>query len=150
TVLRVGTERMTVLSGQTIRELGIFSPHCERTRHEESGLTYGLSAAGYDVRIRVDLVLAPQHRLDPRVGRSFALAVTVEHFDMPSMVLGRVCDKSTLARMGLQVFNTVIEPGWRGYLTLELANHSSETIRLLAGQPIAQVILELLDQPAEQ
>ena len=45
---------------------------------------------------------------------------------MPSDVLGQVCDKSTWARRGVAVQNTIIEPGWRGYLTVELTNHSGE------------------------
>lgn len=37
---------------------------------------------------------------------------------MPTHLLGRVCDKSSWARKGLSVFNTVIEPGFIGGLTL--------------------------------
>ena len=34
--------------------------------------------------------------------------------------MGIVHDKSTWARRGLVVQNTVIEPGWHGYLTIEV------------------------------
>jgi dCTP deaminase len=38
--------------------------------------------------------------------------------------MGIVHDKSTWARRGLVVQNTVIEPGWHGYqTTIELTNH---------------------------
>ena len=40
---------MTVLSGQTIRRLGIVTPFAERT--SDGGVTYGLGPAGYDLRI---------------------------------------------------------------------------------------------------
>ncbi len=139
---------MTVLSGQTIRRLSILTPCHERTRHDSTGLTYGLSVAGYDLTIKDQVYIHPQRELS--YGRAFVLAVANEHFDMPSNVLGRVHDKSSLARRGLQVFNTVIEPGWRGYLTLELANHSDEGIALEAGQPIAQVVFDYLDEDAER
>jgi len=44
----------------------------------------------------------------------------------------------------------VIEPGWAGWLTLEITNHSAQPVRLMKGMPIAQIIFELLDQPAEK
>jgi dCTP deaminase len=50
----------------------------------------------------------------------------------------------------LTVQNTVIEPGWRGYLTLELTNHGPNRLEIPAGSPIAQIIFEMLDEPTEQ
>lgn len=128
-----------ILSGPSIRARGIFTPFCERTKH--AGMTYGVGPAGYDVRIDQAIILKPQ---------GFSLASTVEHFDMPLDVLGIVHDKSTWARLGLTVQNTVIEPGWRGWLTLELTNHSSDVIMLDHGMPIAQIILHMLDAPVPE
>ena len=130
---------MTVLSAQSIRRRGIFSPFCERTKLH--GMSYGLSACGYDVRVREGFTLWPGE---------FKLASTVEHFAMPNDLVGRVADKSTWARMGVAVQNTIIEPGWKGYLTLELTNHSEYAREIKPGSPIAQIILELLDEPTEQ
>ena len=118
--------------------MGIFTPFCERSKF--GGKSFGLSAAGYDVRIKQALTLKPGE---------FKLASTFEHFNMPSTVLGVVHDKSTWARMGIAVQNTVIEPGWRGYLTLEITNHSQETIHILEGEPIAQILLHRTDEPVE-
>jgi dCTP deaminase len=127
-----------ILSGQSIRRRGIFTPFAERTR--EHGMTYGVGPAGNDVRVGEELELPPG---------GFSLASTVEHFEMPNDVLGTVHDKSTWARMGLAAQTTVIEPGWRGHLTLELTNHGRDTLRIKAGSPIAQIILHLLDEPTE-
>lgn len=80
---------------------------------------------------------------------SFALALIVEHIAMPNNLLGVVHDKSTWARLGLCVQNTVIEPGWRGYLTIELTNHSRVPILIRAGMPIAQIIFHVLDCATE-
>lgn len=137
---------MTILSGQTIRQLELLTPCHERT--EEAGFTYGLGPAGYDLR----LDLGPNTLQRSWVIRpsAFVLVAAQERFNMPDDVLGRVCDKSSLARRGLSVFNTVIEPGWHGYLTLELVNHSSKDIRIEQGQGIAQVIFEFTDEPAER
>lgn len=128
-----------ILSGQSIRKRGIFTPFHERTK--AAGMTFGLGPAGYDVRINESFILAP--------GAS-RLASTIERFDMPNDLLGRVADKSTWARRFLAVQNTIIEPGWRGFLTLELSNHGADHITLTHGMPIAQIILEMLDEPTEQ
>jgi dCTP deaminase len=129
-----------ILSAQSIRlRKGIFTPFCERSK--SSGMTYGLGPAGYDVRIAEDVGI--------RAGQA-VLASTLEHFDIPNDILGKVADKSTWARKFLAVQNTIIEPGWRGYLTLELSNHGREYIEIERGTPIAQIILQLLDQPTDQ
>lgn len=72
--------------------------------------------------------------------KEFLLCETVEHFDMPNDVVGLVFDKSTYARKGIAAFNTVIEPGWKGCLTLELVNHSNKPQELVIGAGIVQVI----------
>ena len=64
---------------------------------------------------------------------------------MPPDVLGIVHDKSTWARLGLACQNTVIEPGWHGWLTLELTNHGTEALTIERGMPIAQVIFHFVD-----
>ena len=127
-----------ILSGQSIRERGIFTPFSERTKAH--GMTFGVGPAGYDVRI-AETVKIP--------AGGFVLASTMERFVMPNDLLGIVHDKSTWARMGLALQNTVAEPGWAGHLTLELSNHGKFAIKLLAGMPIAQIIFHLTDQPVE-
>lgn len=128
-----------ILPAQEIRRLRPVEPFAERT--PINGLTGGLSAAGYDVRIARAVLLWP--------GR-FALSSTVERFAMPDDVLGVVHDKSTLARLGVAVQNTVIEPGWRGYLTLEITMHAFRFLRLRAGTPIAQIIFHRLKKATAQ
>lgn len=131
-----------VLSGQTIRQRNIINPFHDRT--EAFGFTYGVGPAGYDVRIDQNVIIPPG---------GFTLASTMEYFHMPNDVLGIVHDKSTWARRGLAAQNTVIEPGWRGWLTLELTNHlspdSGEDIELQKGMPIVQIIFHLVDQAVE-
>jgi hypothetical protein len=74
----------------------------------------------------------------------------MEKFEMPPRVVGRVCDKSSWARLGLSVFNTVIEPGWRGFLTLELKNqHHDRYLEINEGDPIAQIVFEFTDEACE-
>lgn len=127
-----------ILSAQSIRARKPITPFNERT--VEHGMTFGLSAAGYDVRIAEEICLRPG---------SCSLASTIEHFDVPGDILAFVHDKSTWARRFVTVQNTVIEPGWRGFLTLEITNHSEAVVLIRAGSPIAQIVFHLLDQPTD-
>ena len=125
-----------ILSGEKIQTLQIMDPFYGRTRHE--GMTFGCGPAGYDVRVEFDDDgTLKEVELNPG---QFLLASTIERFTMPVDVMGIVHDKSTWARRGLACQNTVIEPGWRGFLTLELTNHGTETLLLKRGMPIAQII----------
>lgn len=129
-----------ILSAQSIRnQIGLIEPFCERG--VARGMSYGLSSCGYDVRI------AEKVRLERG---QFSLASTIERFNFPDNIVGKLHDKSTWARRGLSVFNTVSEPGWSGYLTLELINHGPETIILWPGDPIGQMVFHVLDEPTEQ
>ena len=129
---------MSVLSAQTIRKLCLITPFHERT--VENGMTFGLGPAGYDIRIRERRYLESQCSV---------LASSVEHFAMPNDVIGFVTDKSSWARRGVAMQNTIIEPGWRGFLTLEISNHSADHIFVKPGSPIAQIIFLRLDEPTE-
>lgn len=110
------------------------------TKLKMHGVSYGLSEAGYDIRIKQAVTLHPFRR--------FRLASTIERFEMPYDCVAIVHDKSTWARRGLSVFNTVIEPGWQGWLTLELIYHGWGVLRIPAGAGIAQVLFHRLEERA--
>jgi dCTP deaminase len=130
---------------------------CKRVAH---GTSYGLTEAGYDIRLKQDIRFrfveydrgyppTPYLMVDSeRIYGRFCLASAIEEFQMPENLVGIVHDKSTLARKGLSVFNTVIEPGWKGFLTLELVFHGSEGVHIPAGSGIAQVLFHELAIPA--
>lgn len=128
-----------ILSAQTIRCRVRIEPFSERSICE--GMSYGLSAAGYDIRIANDIKL---------VRGDFALATTVERFEFPDDVMGMLADKSTWARRGIAVQNTIFEPGWRGYPTIELSNHGLWDAEIKQGTPIAQMVFHLLDRPTDR
>lgn len=110
----------------------------EKVRH--GGVTHGLTEAGFDIRIAQTVALFP--------GRRFALVSALEEFQMPDNLIGIVHDKSTWARMGLAVQNTVIESGWEGFLTLELTYAGWRPLRIPAGVGIAQVLFHQIAEPA--
>lgn len=141
---------------------GMLVPFYERTSCEVPSLgvtlSYGLSCCGYDIRIAENCTIYPGE---------FRLASAYEYFRMPPDVMGIVHDKSTLARLGLTVQNTVIEPGWEGFLTLELKNElerpeptawdrlrvwkplpRGKPLVIKQETPIAQVIFHKLIKPA--
>lgn len=145
-----------VLSSQTIeslcREHNMIQPFHYKTRH--NGMTFGLSEAGYDIRLDQDIIIYPISLINLlfnciKKRSAFILASSFEKFDIPNNIMFTVADKSSLARMGLCVQNTRGEPGWCGYLTLELTNHSNKIIKLKRGNPIAQIVFEYLDQPTK-
>lgn len=135
----------------------------------DKGVTYGLGEAGYDIRIAETVIFHPTgygaRSHDPAIATKrinsdgvqegrivhgrFVLASAMEEFQMTQDLVGVVHDKSTWARRGLSVFNTVIEPGWEGFLTLELVFHGHEKLVIPAGSGIAQVIFHLTTDPAQ-
>lgn len=129
-----------ILPAQHIRKrVGMIEPFEERG--VANGMSYGLSAAGYDVRIDKGRVLRPGE---------FTKASTLERFVIPNDLQPHVYDKSTWARRGLHAFTTTLEPGWKGWLTLELVNHGPETLHIPDGSPIVQIVFALLLEPTEQ
>jgi dCTP deaminase len=123
--------------------------------------SYGLGEIGYDIRIKQDVHFYPASRTfpntvyvtDPTTKKSFSkkgrfcLASSIEEFGMPDNLGAVGHDKSTYARMGVQVFNTVIEPGWNGFLTIELVFNGEEAVFIPAGTGIMQIIFHQLTDP---
>lgn len=69
------------------------------------------------------------------------LAVSEECFNLPQTVFAIAVGKSTIARLGLNVKVTPLESGWKGHLTIEIANDNDKTsIELWRGLPILQLI----------
>jgi dCTP deaminase len=134
-----------ILSAQSIRirclswTPPLLTPFVERCV-SPGGRSFGLSAVSYDVCIDQDVLVSP---------RGFVLASTVERFNMHADLAGTVRDNSSWARVGLAVQNTHLDPGWCGYLTVELFNHSDTEIRTTRDEPIAQIVFELLDEPTD-
>lgn len=134
-------------------------------KHKANGVSHGLAEVGFDIRIKQEICFYPtiyhtwngsifkhaSHWVgfgEPERPGNFCIASAMEEFDMPNDLVGIVHDKSTWARKGLSVFNTVIEPGFAGGLTLELVFHGSEPLHIPAGSGIAQVIFHRIAQPA--
>lgn len=130
--------------------------------------SHGLSSHGYDIRLSdewwtskaIDTIIdptssnfsedvkkgftpskAPFYVLAPQ---EFILAASLEEFNIPEFLSMELKDKSTLARLGLQVFNTISECSWKGILVIEIYNNSKNYIKLSAGMAIAQAVFHRL------
>lgn len=129
----------------------------------QHGVSHGLAEVGYDIRIKqavkftsrqsknsdrvITVQLIDEGLVGFEIASRFTLASAIEEFDMPNNLMGVVHDKSTWARQGLSVFNTVIEPGWKGFLTLELAYHGNKDLIIPAYAGIAQVVFHKISEP---
>ena len=144
-----------IVNGQTLLTMRPLEPMVpNKTRFEST--SHGLSEAGYDLRIKQDITFIKSGYGDRVVVKdpdkdeeeiffgSFCLASTIEKFQMPNFLVAKIHDKSTWARQALSVFNTVVEPGWHGWLTLELVYHGQTDLHIPAGSGIAQALFDQL------
>ena len=81
----------------------------------------------------------------------FVLGSTAERVAIPNDLVARLEGKSSLGRLGLLIHSTAgyVDPGWDGYLTLELSNVANLPITLYAGMRIGQISFFKLTSPAE-
>src|SRR5258705_10216931 len=81
----------------------------------------------------------------------FVLGSTLERVALPDDLVARLEGKSSLGRLGLLIHSTAgyVDPGWDGYLTLELSNVANLPITLYPGMKIGQISFFQLTSPAE-
>jgi dCTP deaminase len=81
----------------------------------------------------------------------FVLGSTRERVRLPDDLVARLEGKSSLGRLGLLIHSTAgyVDPGWDGYLTLELSNVANLPITIYPGMKIGQISFFRLSTPAE-
>jgi dCTP deaminase len=80
----------------------------------------------------------------------FLLGATLEWVELPDDLVGLLVGKSTRARQGLQVESAgLVDPGWRGRLTVEVVNLAPAPIALTLGMAICQLSVSRMTTPAE-
>lgn len=79
----------------------------------------------------------------------FILGSTVERVMLDGMHAGRLEGKSSLGRLGLNIHATAgfIDPGFDGWVTLEISNGLRRPILLYPGMLICQLAIWVLDRP---
>jgi dCTP deaminase len=81
----------------------------------------------------------------------FVLGSTLERVALPEDLVARLEGKSSLGRLGLLIHSTAgyVDPGWDGYLTLELSNVANLPITIYPGMRIGQISFFRLTTPAD-
>ena len=81
----------------------------------------------------------------------FVLGSTYEFVTLPDNIAARLEGKSSLGRLGLLTHSTAgfVDPGFKGHVTLELANVSNLPIKLWPGMKVGQLCFFQLSSAAE-
>ena len=81
----------------------------------------------------------------------FVLGTTFEKVTLSNKVVARLEGKSSLGRIGLLIHSTAgfVDPGFSGYLTLELSNVASLPIMIYPEMKIGQISFYYLNSPSE-
>ena len=153
-----------VKSDKWIRaQKGMIEPFVSEANRE--GVSYGVSSAGYDIRVANEFQLFTNLAcgiVDPKAFEpsnvvkgstdqllmppgSFALARSVETLRIPNNIMGICVGKSTYARCGIITPLTPLEPGWEGQVTLEISNTSGLPAIIYANEGICQVLFLEID-----
>src|SRR6056300_407843 len=166
---------MSIMSDNWINEMAAkgmispFEPNQVRTNEHGKIVSYGTSSYGYDVRCANEFkVFTNIHSavVDPKAfdpnsfvsieadsciipPNSFALARTVEYFDIPRDILTICLGKSTYARCGIIVNVTPLEPEWEGHVTLEFSNTTNLPAKIYANEGVAQMLFFESDEDCE-
>lgn len=100
---------------------------------------HGLRGIGAPAHSRTYVPLGGIFVLHPG---QFVLGCTLEYLSVPADLIGQVLSRSSWGRLGLLVATAVIvQPGFRGVLTLELVNTGTIPIELRTGLRVAQLQL---------
>lgn len=163
---------MAIKPDQWIRKMavekGMIEPFADR-QVRNGIISYGVSSYGYDVRIanefriftNINTTIVDPKDFDSRSlveytgdvcvipPNSFALGRSVEYFRIPRNVMTICLGKSTYARCGIITNVTPLEPGWEGYVTLEISNTTPLPAKIYANEGIAQVLFFESDEDCE-
>lgn len=168
---------MSIKSDRWIKENAINNNMIEpfidaqvRDINGEKIISYGTSSYGYDVRCadefkiftNINSTIVDPKNFDERSfvdvkadfciipPNSFALARTVERFKIPRNIMVVCLGKSTMARCGIILNVTPLEPEWEGYVTLELSNTTPLPAKIYANEGIAQLLFFESDENCDQ
>jgi dCTP deaminase len=81
---------------------------------------------------------------------AFVLARTLECIGLPDNIVATIEGKSSIARLGVTLHQTGgwIDAGFRGTITLEMANVNTRPVKVYAGMPIGQLVFYTTERAA--
>lgn len=148
----------------------LISPFCNESISQVEDrkiLSYGLSSFGYDVKLAEECKIFTNQNaiiIDPKrfdenclvdgkiyvdddgslysilPPHSYMLARTVEYFVIPRNMLIICLGKSTMARAGIIINVTPLEPEFEGNIVIEISNSTSLPAKVYLGEGIAQFL----------
>ncbi len=127
---------MTVLSDQEI--LGYLKRKVIKIKPFEASL---LNPAGYDLRSSNRVIIEP---------KGYEATASLETVELGLTVMGELHIRSSLAREGLIGSFAVVDPGFRGQLTLNVHNEGPREVTIQDGEPIVQIVFHKLAKPARE
>ncbi len=82
----------------------------------------------------------------------FLLGVTKENVELPDDISARIDGRSSLGRLGIIVHSTAgrVDPGWSGFLTLEISNIGKLPVALIPGMRFCSLVFETISSPVER
>lgn len=121
-----------------------------------------VEGAGYDLRIgkiyeiMSDSYLGINDRGTPKVKEikfkkyklksdQYILIETIEKVNIPENIIARILPRSTLFRCGCSLITAVVDPCYKGTLTMGLKNLSEFNFEFERGSRIAQIVFETVE-----
>ena len=121
---------MTVLSDVEI-EKRVMQKSLVLTPYEPDSL----NGAGYDLRLNMDVTI-PAGKQE--------LVATLEKVELPTDLVATLHIRSSLARAGIIASLALVDPGFRGQLTISLYNAGIEPCSMKKGDKFVQMVVHLL------
>jgi dCTP deaminase len=100
-----------------------------------------INPAGLDLRVDRDLIITPYKQ---------RLVASLERVELSPKLVGILHIRSSLAREGLFASLALVDPGFRGQLTVSLYNAGDRPVMLKRGERFIQLSLFRLGEPAEK
>jgi dCTP deaminase len=100
---------------------------------------FRINPAGVDLRIDRNVQLNPKQHL---------LVASIERVELSDRFVGFLHLRSSLAREGLFASLALVDPGFRGQLTVSLYNSGDSPVNLAKGERFIQLSLLRLGKPA--
>ena len=100
---------------------------------------FRINPAGVDLRIDRDVLLKPKQH---------SLVASIERVELSNRIVGFLHLRSSLAREGLFASLALVDPGFRGQLTVSLYNSGDSAVNLAKGERFIQLSLLRLGKPA--
>jgi dUTP pyrophosphatase len=98
----------------------------------------------YEHDAGLDLYSLERHALQPGEGRIFKTGIAIE---IDPGFVGLVWDRSSMGKRGIKTLGGVIDSGYRGEVGVILWNLSKETQEIMAGDKIAQLLIQPIATP---